>query len=193
MASPSAITVGPVLRATISRHAALLSNAGAAAGGAMASSALGFAYWWTAARYFEPAQVGLAAAAISMVRLLAQAGEIGLGPLLMAQASRDPRGAGPLIATALWAAAAACGLTGIAYVALARLAPLGLGPGVAQAEGCAVVVVGIVVSGVAIVVGSESAGLTGAWNIADVTAVRLPMRGLAASHKVSTTAAGLFY
>ncbi len=159
MASLSAIVDKPLLRATISRHAALLSNAGAVAGGAVVTSALGFAYWWTAARFFEPAEVGLAAAAISMVLLLAQAGEIGLGPLLMAHASRDPRGSGELIATALWAAAAACGLTGAAYVLLARLTPLGLGPIVMPLEGCILVIVGIVVSGLAIVVDQLLFGL----------------------------------
>ena len=48
-------------------------------------------------------------------------------------------------------------------------------------------------TGVAIVLGSESAGLTGAWNAAGITAVRLPMHGLADSLNVSTTAAVLFY
>jgi RNA methyltransferase, TrmH family len=48
-------------------------------------------------------------------------------------------------------------------------------------------------TGIAIVLGSESAGLTGAWNTAGVTAVRLPMHGLADSLNVSTTAAVLFY
>jgi RNA methyltransferase, TrmH family len=48
-------------------------------------------------------------------------------------------------------------------------------------------------SGVAIVLGSESAGLTGSWNAAGVAAVRLPMHGLADSLNVSTTAAVLFY
>jgi TrmH family RNA methyltransferase len=48
-------------------------------------------------------------------------------------------------------------------------------------------------TGVAIVLGSESAGLADAWNAAGVTTVRLPMRGLADSLNVSTTAAVLFY
>lgn len=48
-------------------------------------------------------------------------------------------------------------------------------------------------TGVAIVLGSESAGLTSAWSAAGVTAVRLPMHGLADSLNVSTTAAVLFY
>jgi TrmH family RNA methyltransferase len=48
-------------------------------------------------------------------------------------------------------------------------------------------------AGVAIVLGSESAGLTRAWSAAGITAVRLPMHGLADSLNVSTTAAVLFY
>jgi TrmH family RNA methyltransferase len=48
-------------------------------------------------------------------------------------------------------------------------------------------------TGVAIVLGSESAGLTSGWSAPGVTAVRLPMHGLADSLNVSTTAAVLFY
>jgi RNA methyltransferase, TrmH family len=47
--------------------------------------------------------------------------------------------------------------------------------------------------GVAIVLGSEAAGLRDAWSTNDVTGVRLPMHGLADSLNVSTTAAVLFY
>jgi TrmH family RNA methyltransferase len=47
--------------------------------------------------------------------------------------------------------------------------------------------------GVAIVLGSEAGGLGDAWNAADITAVRLPMHGMADSLNVSTTAAILFY
>jgi TrmH family RNA methyltransferase len=48
-------------------------------------------------------------------------------------------------------------------------------------------------TGVAIVLGSESAGLTSAWTAAGATTVCLPMHGLADSLNVSTTAAVLFY
>ncbi len=47
--------------------------------------------------------------------------------------------------------------------------------------------------GVAIILGSEAAGLSDAWNAAGAVAVRLPMHGLADSLNVSTTAAVLFY
>jgi RNA methyltransferase, TrmH family len=47
--------------------------------------------------------------------------------------------------------------------------------------------------GLAIVLGSEALGLSDAWQGGDIQAVRLPMRGLADSLNVSTTAAVLFY
>lgn len=47
--------------------------------------------------------------------------------------------------------------------------------------------------GAAIVLGSEAVGLTNAWRAANMTAVRLPMHGIADSLNVSTTAAVLFY
>ena len=46
---------------------------------------------------------------------------------------------------------------------------------------------------VALVLGSEARGLTAAWSAADVTAVRLPMRGRADSLNVAAAAAILFY
>jgi TrmH family RNA methyltransferase len=45
----------------------------------------------------------------------------------------------------------------------------------------------------AIVLGSEATGLSPAWDVAGITAVRLPMHGIADSLNVSTTAAVLFY
>src|SRR6185369_8474966 len=45
----------------------------------------------------------------------------------------------------------------------------------------------------AIVLGSETAGLSAAWNDPRVTAVKLPMRGKADSLNVSAAAAVLFY
>jgi TrmH family RNA methyltransferase len=47
--------------------------------------------------------------------------------------------------------------------------------------------------GAAIVLGSEAHGLSDAWRGTNVTAVQLPMLGIADSLNVSTTAAVLFY
>jgi TrmH family RNA methyltransferase len=45
----------------------------------------------------------------------------------------------------------------------------------------------------AIVLGSEAAGLSDAWRASDITAIKLPMLGIADSLNVSATAAVLFY
>lgn len=45
----------------------------------------------------------------------------------------------------------------------------------------------------AIVLGSEAQGLTSLWHAADITAIRLPMLGVADSLNVSATASVLFY
>jgi TrmH family RNA methyltransferase len=45
----------------------------------------------------------------------------------------------------------------------------------------------------ALVLGSEAAGLSDAWQAADITPIKLPMRGTADSLNVSATAAVLFY
>ncbi len=45
----------------------------------------------------------------------------------------------------------------------------------------------------AIVLGSESHGVSDAWNTTGATAIRLPMLGIADSLNVSATAAVLFY
>lgn len=45
----------------------------------------------------------------------------------------------------------------------------------------------------AVVLGSEAEGLSSAWNAADVTPIRVPMRGVADSLNVSATAAVIFY
>lgn len=45
----------------------------------------------------------------------------------------------------------------------------------------------------AFVLGAEATGLTSAWNAPDITAIHLPMHGIADSLNVSATAAVLFY
>src|SRR5260370_14895791 len=65
------------------------------------TSALGFVYWWLAARLFSPDAVGLAPAAISAMALLATISLFALRPLLIASLSRPPAKERPLIRTAM--------------------------------------------------------------------------------------------
>lgn len=85
-------------------HSLLLTNAGAVAMGSFATSALGFIYWWVAARNFTPEAVGLAAAAVSTMTLIGMIGELGLGTLLMGESLQSRREAPGLISASLFTA-----------------------------------------------------------------------------------------
>jgi mannan endo-1,4-beta-mannosidase len=147
------------LRDVLDRNAALLLNAGALATGTLVTAALGFAYWFVAARSFSPEAVGVAAAAVSMMNLLAQAGETGLGPMLIGHVPRRPRDAGPLIASALWAAAAGCAVVGLAYGGLAQVLPLRIGTLLDTPAGCLLFAAGVGVTGLSLVVDQAFVGL----------------------------------
>lgn len=123
----------------------LLSNSAALVIGAAFTAALGFLFWWFAARNFPPHAVGLAAAAISLMNLIGLIGEIGLGTLLMGESLRRAREAPGLISAALLAALASSILFGAACIVLADLSSLKLGSfagsfgyGVLFVAGCAI-------------------------------------------------------
>lgn len=108
----------------------LLTNAGSLAGTTAITSGLGFAYWWVAARQFPPEAVGLAAAAVSSMMLLANFGTLGSGTWLMGELPRKPGNESSLIATVLMIAGIAGAVLGIGYAVLApqlssELQPLG--------------------------------------------------------------------
>lgn len=79
------------------------------------TSALGFVYWWVAARQFSPASVGLASASISAMALLGSISLLGFGTLLIGEVSRHPKGAASLITTALAVSGTAGGILGAAF------------------------------------------------------------------------------
>jgi O-antigen/teichoic acid export membrane protein len=84
--------------------------------GAMAiNAALGFAYWWLAARLFSPTAVGLASAAVSAMMLLGNAGMLGLGTLLLGELPRRPGREGELIGVGLSVAAVAGAALGVIF------------------------------------------------------------------------------
>ncbi|MGO6900471.1 oligosaccharide flippase family protein, partial [Rhizobium ruizarguesonis] len=90
------------VRSLLMNQAVLLLNAGMLGLGTLMTAILGFVYWWLAARSFSAEAVGLAAAAISLMNLLANLGEVGLGPFLMGEIGRQKR-AGPFLTGALLA------------------------------------------------------------------------------------------
>lgn len=110
------------MRKRLEQVEAIVANAGSMVATAIVTSALGFVYWWLAARQFPPAAVGMAVAAISPMMLLGNLGMLGLGTLLMGELARSRVNRGPLVSTALVTAGAAGITLGIVFALCAPLA-----------------------------------------------------------------------
>jgi O-antigen/teichoic acid export membrane protein len=151
------IAVGAA-RSMVARQYVLLANAGAITAGSLATALLGFVYWWFVARNFSPREAGFAAGAVSIMNLLAQVGEFGLGPLLMSELPGRAR-TGPFVAAAL-AVASACGLVlAVACLICARAASIDLGRIFDTASGDGLFVIGVVVTGFTVVLDQAFVGL----------------------------------
>ena len=92
------------VRLKVMANVDLLLNSGLLAISAAGSAAIGFVFWWLAARFHSSEQLGLASAAISAMSLLGTIGDLGLGTFAMAAIHRTTRCAS-LISTCLFAAA----------------------------------------------------------------------------------------
>lgn len=116
-----------------SAAAVIVANAASLVGTTAVTSVLGYVYWTAAAHRFAPADVGLAAAALSAAILLGTIGMLGFGTLLMAELPRHPGREGHLISTSLLLAGSAGLVLGVVFGVAARtlspaLAPLGAHP-----------------------------------------------------------------
>src|SRR5690349_12709444 len=103
----------------LSTNRVTLTNAASVMSSQVLTSAVGFVYWWLAARQYSPAAVGLASAAISAMMLLGTASMLGLGTLLIGELPRQPRHAPPLLAAALYTAAGTGAVAGLLFAILA--------------------------------------------------------------------------
>jgi O-antigen/teichoic acid export membrane protein len=87
----------------------VIANSSALVGATAMTSALGFVYWWLAARVFMPEAVGFASAAIAAMTLLGTIATLGFGTLLIGELPRHPGreasllGAGVLAASGMGA------------------------------------------------------------------------------------------
>lgn len=116
------------LRAMGLRHRALLANAGSMVGTTLATSMLGVAFWFVAARHFSQDAVGVAGAAVSAMLLIGFVASFGLGTLLMGELPRRAGAQRPLLNAALLAAAAGGLGLGLAFALLAPLVASNLSP-----------------------------------------------------------------
>jgi O-antigen/teichoic acid export membrane protein len=77
-------------RSLLTHNTAFVKNSTALAAGTLGAAALGFVYWWLAARLCTPADVGSASAFLSLMGLVGLLGEAGLGTLLAGEIMRHP-------------------------------------------------------------------------------------------------------
>ena len=96
-------------------------NSASLVGSIVVNSALGFVFWWLAARSFDPADVGLAAASIAAMTLFGTVGVMGLGTLLIGELSQRQGEKLALITTSMAAAGLAGAVLGLAFVAVAPI------------------------------------------------------------------------
>lgn len=146
---------------------ALLANAGAMMGSTVATAALGFLFWWVAARTLPADAVGTASSAIATMGFLALAGDLGLGTLLIGQMPRHADRAPALVSAAFWVATLGSGLLGLGYALAARwLAPASVALARTPLD-LAVFVLGVAVTGLVLVLDQTLLGVArGGWHLA---------------------------
>src|SRR5690242_15077608 len=88
----------------------IISVSAAQVGATAVTSALGFVFWWAAARFFAPEIVGFSAAATSAMMLLGTLSVSGLGTMLIKELPSHPRQSGPLILSSALLAGALAGM-----------------------------------------------------------------------------------
>jgi O-antigen/teichoic acid export membrane protein len=133
-------------------------NAGSLFGSTMITSALGFGYWVVASRLFPIHSVGIAAAAVSAMQLLATFGIFGLGTLMIGELadSRSPKG---LVTAAALVASFASLVLGVIYVALSPVLSTQLGPLGEGIMGPVLFAVGVGVTGATLVLDQACIGI----------------------------------
>jgi O-antigen/teichoic acid export membrane protein len=135
------------MKTTLSRWATdnwiVVKNASSLVSTAAVTSALGFIYWWLAARQFSPSAVGLASAAVSAMMLLGSVSALGLGSLLINELPRHPDTAPALIITAVLVAGAAGGVLGLLFALIAPRLSANLQPLTASFGGELLFAVGV--------------------------------------------------
>jgi O-antigen/teichoic acid export membrane protein len=183
--------------AMVVRHSVLLRNAGALTVGTMATAVLGFFYWWFAARHFSAQAVGYAAAAISLMSLLAQMGELGMGTLLIGEVPKIPAAASSLISAALLTVVGSTATLGIVYLLMAARFSFVLGSITGSMANAIFFMVGLSVTGFILVLDQAFVALLRSAlqmyrNIAFASIKLALLLGIAFASSIEVTEAGIF-
>lgn len=138
---------------------ALFFNAGSLVATTAVTSALGFAYWWLAARLFPPEAVGLASAAISAMMLLSAIGVLGLGTLLIGELPRQPGREGAIIMASLLVAGIASTILSVLFALAAPFLSPELTPFSSSAGNILFFASGVVFTALTVVIDQALIGL----------------------------------
>ncbi|HTW11390.1 MAG TPA: hypothetical protein VME01_01495, partial [Solirubrobacteraceae bacterium] len=84
------------------------------------TSIAGFGFWWMAARFWQPADIGAAGAAISAIQLLGIVGMLGLGTLLVGELAKATTDRRELISTALFTSCVCGTICGLVFAVVIR-------------------------------------------------------------------------
>jgi O-antigen/teichoic acid export membrane protein len=144
---------------TIRAHSILLGNSAALLISTSATAAIGFVFWWIAAKHFTAEAVGVASAAIAMMNFLGLVGECGLGTLLIGESLRKPGEAAGLISAAIVASVASSGLLCFGYLAFAYGWSFTLAGFLESGLNGAILLAGCAVTALAMVLDSAFVGL----------------------------------
>lgn len=147
------------LRPLVAGNRDLLTNAGSLIGTTGATSFLGFAYWWLAARAFSTDAVGAAAAAVSAMTLLGSLGTFGFGTLLIGELPKRRLRPAALISAAMAVAGLLSAALGLVFAVVGPAVSGGLRAALPDVGVAAVFVVGVTLTAVAAVLDQALVGL----------------------------------
>jgi len=140
-------------------HRVILVNAGSLVGTTTVTSALGFVYWWSAARTFSPEAVGFASAAISAMTLIGTACILGLGTLLVGELPRHQGKEISLISAALILVGGTGGFSGIVFAIVAPFVAVDFRPLAATLQDIALFAAGVSLTAITLVLDQAVIGL----------------------------------
>ena len=123
------------------------------------TSALGFVYWWLAARRFPASSVGFASAIVSAMTLLGTLGMLGLGTLLIGELPRHRARAPQLVTTSALIAGVAAGVLGVLFALFAPLISGELSSLATRADYLALFALGSAATGMSLVLDQAAVGV----------------------------------
>ena len=158
--------VWPLRARSGSRGAEIIANAMSLFGTTVITSASGFGFWWVAAHMFSARAIGSGSAAVSALQLLAEAGMVGLGTLLIGELSKRSQERRELLSTALAVSTTAGAIFGLGFALLITVVSPGSRTVPGGAAGMTMFVAAVAVTAALLVLDDATVGLSRArWQL----------------------------